>query len=187
MAGFKGFFKIKKLYDPRDYNSYIVTKDVIDFTVNVLREYGTKKMPEEGLVYWAGKVNDNNFEVIAAVAPKTEATRYGFKTSNTSNARFVEFICDNDLQYIAQVHSHPGTIVDHSIIDNEETAFRSEGLVSIVVPLFGSRGMTPLTVCGIHRFIDGKFPRLANKYIKRHFDIIKNNNYSALLKDLRYE
>jgi len=187
MAGFKSFFTRKKPYDPRDGNNYTITQDVIAFTVEVLKEYGAKKMAEEGLVYWAGKVNDNNFEITAAVAPKTEATRYGFKTSNASNAKFVEFICDNDLQYIAQVHSHPGKMVDHSIIDNEETAFRSEGLVSIVVPLFGSTGMTPLTVCGIHRFTSGKFPRLGNKYIKRHFDIIKNNSYSALLKDLRYE
>jgi hypothetical protein len=187
MAGFKRFFTRKKQYDPRDSSSYTVTQDVIDFTVDVLREYGAKKMSEEGLVYWAGNGNGGNFEITAAVAPKTEATRYGFKTSNTSNARFVEFICDNDLLYIAQVHSHPGTMVDHSIVDNEETAFRSEGLISIVVPVFGRKGMLPLTVCGIHRFAAGKFPRLGNRYIRRHFNIIKVNNNPSLLKDLRYE
>jgi hypothetical protein len=187
MVGLNKYFKRKRRAHPNDSKQYIITQEVIDFTVKVLAEYGAKKYPEEGLIYWAGKIHGSTFEIISAVAPKTTSTRYGFETSNASNARFVEFICDNDLQYIAQVHSHPGKWVDHSIVDDEQTAFRSEGLVSIVVPVFGSTGMIPLSICGFHRYTNGQFVRLANSYIKEHFEITSNNNFSSLIKDFRHE
>ncbi len=182
---YKWFFRRPKRYNPKDAIQYVVTKDVIDYTVKILREYGSRKYKAEGLVYWAGEVQDDVIIINAAVAPQTDSSRYGIETTNESNARFVEFICGHGFEYIAQVHSHPGTWVDHSGVDNEETAFRSEGLVSIVVPSFGKNGMLPLTNCGIHRFTKGKFIRLHAKYIKTHFRV--NTDINSIIKDLRNE
>lgn len=187
MAGYKWFFKHPQKYNPKDEIRYVVTTEVIDYTINILREYGTRKCPAEGLVYWAGEINSDTINITAAIAPETDSSRHGIRTSNESNARFVEFICDHGLEYIAQVHSHPGTWVDHSTVDNEETAFRSEGLISIVVPNFGKDGMLPLTNCGMHRFNKGKFIRLNNKYIKKHFSMTKYQTDKSLFKDLRNE
>jgi hypothetical protein len=187
MAGYKWFSKRPVRYNPPDGIQYLITKEVIDYTVQILQEYGRGKDAAEGVVYWAGSVNGDVRNITAAIAPKTDSSRYGINTSNESNAKFVEFICDYDLEYIAQVHSHPGTWVDHSEVDNEETAFRSEGLVSIVVPSFGENGMSPLFMCGIHRFSNGKFIRLNNKYIKKHFLVNTSNKNTSHFKDLRDE
>ena len=187
MAGSKWFFRRPKRYNPKDALKYMVTKDVIDNTIKILREYGTREHAAEGLIYWAGAVNGDVFNITAAIAPQTDSSRYGIKTSNESNARFVEFICDHGLEYIAQVHSHPGTWVDHSGVDNEETAFRSEGLVSIVVPSYGAGSMEPLTKCGIHRYSSGKFIRLNDRYIKNHFCVATSQMNNSLFKDLRNE
>lgn len=187
MAGYKWLPKRLKKFNPKDGLHYSVTKDVIDYTIKILKEYGARVYPAEGLVYWAGTVSGDIINITTAIAPQTDSSSYGIKTSNEFNARFVEFICDQGLEYFAQVHSHPGKWVNHSDVDNEETAFRSEGLVSIVVPSYGADGMLPLTMCGIHRYSNGKFIRLNEKYIKKHFSVTTRQINNSVLKDLRHE
>ena len=182
----KKWVKSRKRVTPQDKVCYYISKPVIEFTEKILCEYGNRKHKAEGLVYWAGIIDGEKYFINAAITPKTEASRYGILTTHDANASFVDFISDNDLVYIAQVHSHPSTWVDHSEVDNEETAFRSEGLISIVVPCFSENGMLPLKQCGIHRyFIDG-FKRLTIKYVQKHFKILTKSD-NVILKDLRYE
>jgi hypothetical protein len=166
---------------------YVIDPKIIDFTTKVLSEYGKLHPSAEGLVYWSGKVNGTTCNIISAFAPRVEASRYGIYTTHESNAQFVEYICDHDLKYISQVHSHPSEWVNHSRVDDEETAFRSEGLLSVVVPSFAAVGMLPLTSCGIHRFNGGKFRRVSSKYIKKHFFIKSEEALPPVIKDFRYE
>lgn len=172
-------------YSPKDKLVYKVDKAVIDFTSNILQEYGKLPQAAEGVVYWAGKVKGGEFIVSAAFAPAVTASRYGFLTDHYSNGLFTEFICDNDLVYIAQVHSHPGIWVDHSGIDDRETAFRSEGLLSLVVPNYGNNGMLPFKYCGIHRYHNSNFDRLSDRYISKHFTNIHLPATQIILKDAR--
>jgi hypothetical protein len=176
----------KKRVTPKDNLCYYVSKSVIEFTEKVLREYGNREPKAEGLVYWAGTIDGEKYFVNAAIAPRTEASRYGILTTHNANARFVDFISDNDLVYIAQVHSHPSTWVDHSDVDNKETAFRSEGLVSVVVPSFSEDGMLPFKRCGIHRYFPDGFKRLTSTYVLKHFKLLAKPS-KVILKDLRYE
>lgn len=180
----KWFYKAPRV-TPGDEWVYNIDKRVIEYTVSILQEYSQRIPAEEGVVYWAGTVNGNQYSITAAIAPQVSASRYGFLTDHASNAEFVEFINDNDLVYISQVHSHPEGWVDHSPIDDECTAFRSEGLLSVVVPCFGRKGMMPLLVNGIHRYHLRKFTRLSNGYVKKHFKLMITTN-PVILKDFRY-
>lgn len=177
--------KAKTGINPLDQWIYRISNGVIPFTVQVLQEYGKGKKPCEGVVYWSGKrLNDLELLIDCAVAPRIKARQYHFQVDHHANAAFVDFINDNDRIYISQVHSHPGTFVDHSDVDDNESAFRSEGLVSIVVPFYGRRGMIPLTECGVHRYQQNEFFRLADDYVAQHF-LINNEDCSLLLKNLR--
>ncbi|MFD0940191.1 hypothetical protein [Pedobacter boryungensis] len=183
---FNWFRKPKGFY-PKDVKKYIVDVQVIEFTERVLREYGNKKPSCEGLIYWAGHVQNNIHYITHAIAPKTQASRYGIQTSHNSNALVVEYLCDNDLVYISQVHTHPGKWVDHSDVDNEETAFRSEGFLSVVVPLFSKNGILPWEQCGVHLYHGSEFKRLANRYLSKRFSVKKINQNKVEFKDFRYE
>lgn len=152
---------------PADQVQYIVDKRVIRFTEKILRIYGQDE--SEGLVYWAGTREGDRLIIDTAFAPKVEATRYGFHTTHLTNGHYVETINEMDRVHIAQVHSHPGSWVDHSYTDDEETAFRKTGLVSVVVPRFGSKSMVPFKRCGIHRYDNDKFERLSDGYVSAHF------------------
>jgi hypothetical protein len=183
----KRWWKRSKPVNPKDNINYLIHPAVVEFTVNILREYGARNPSAEGLVYWSGTIRNNKCLVVSAVAPKVQATRHAINTTHESNAMFVEYIREHKLQYISQVHSHPGEWVDHSDVDNTKAAFRSEGLVSIVVPSFGKIGMLPFTKCGVHRYMKGNFSRLGNSYIKKHFKLIGDASIKPLLKDFRNE
>lgn len=160
---------------------------VISFTERILQEYGKREPSCEGLIYWAGKIQGNLYLITHAIAPKTKASRHGILTSHDSNARVVEYLCDNELVYISQVHTHPGIWVDHSEVDNEETAFRSEGFLSIVVPCFSRKGILPWKQCGVHLYTNSKFERLGEKYVNAKFSVKAINKQKVEFKDFRHE
>jgi hypothetical protein len=184
---FKRLFNKPKGFYPRDNNQYIIDSQVMAFTDQILKDYGNKKPSCEGLVYWAGKVENNKHYITHAVAPKIKASRRDIYTTHESNGVVVEYLCDNDLVYIAQVHSHPGDWVEHSEVDNEETAFRSEGLVSIVVPVFSNRGILPWSQCGFHLFTAYAFKFLSTRYVNKRFNVRKLNKETMNFKDFRNE
>jgi hypothetical protein len=184
---FKRWFKKPKGYYPSNSNQYLIDTQVITFTDQVLKDYGSKNPSCEGLVYWAGRVEGNKYYITHGVAPKIKASRRDIYTTHESNAAVVEYLCDNELVYIAQVHSHPGDWVEHSEVDNEETAFRSEGLVSIVVPVFSTRSILPWSQCGFHLYTDGAFEFLSTKYVNKRFSVRKLNKEAINFKDFRNE
>jgi Prokaryotic homologs of the JAB domain len=157
---------------PQDKLKYLISESVIRDTERVLAEYGSRRPSCEGLVYWAGIRKDNQVIVTTCIAPATDASRYNIGIDHVSNFHVVNALYANKLVHLGQVHSHPGTWIDHSDTDDEYAAFKIEGLLSLVVPNFCEEGMMPLTECGVHRFNNGEFHRLSDQYTKEHFEII---------------
>ena len=175
----------KRLHSPKDNLLYILPSEVISHTERILSEYGRKKPPHEGLVYWGGKREGERITVSIFIAPKTVSDYGRVSTSPRSNFDVVRLLNKHNGIQVAQVHSHPGTWVDHSFGDDDLAAFKVNGLVSIVVPRYCHRGMMPLSSCGIHRYTNGEFIRLTPDYVKSHFRI--ENSISPVLEDLRHE
>ena len=76
------------------------------------------------------------------------------------------------LEFIAQVHSHPGTYADHSTGDSQGALMPFEGFVSVVVPNYGRSAIWPLCRCGVHRFEGGKFRRLSLDEVDQMFHVV---------------
>ena len=182
------FFKVmppKRLHSPRDNLSYVVPSEAVSRTERILREYGKRIPPHEGLVYWGGRKEGDRVTVSILVAPKT-ASDYGrVSTSPRSNFDVVRLLNRYNGIQVAQVHSHPGNWVDHSPGDDDWAAFKVNGLLSIVIPRYCCKGMMPLTSCGVHRYANGEFIRLSPDYIKAHFMI--ENSEMLVFEDLRHE
>jgi len=178
------FSKKEKKVVPESATFYVIPEEVINYTLQVLKGYGSLPEPAEGVVYWAGTIDSDKRIISAVVVPQIIPSRYGFSTSHDTNAKFVEFIRSQGLVYLCQVHSHPGSNVNHSTTDDKETAFRREGLISIVIPSFGNVGMKPFTICGVHIFTKGSFFRIKNAYVKKHFKVPQLNS-PIITKDLR--
>lgn len=176
----KKWWHPKRRVNSKDTIRYSVASEVIEFTERVLKEYA----PHEGIVYWAGIIDNNVVNVSMAIAPKSKTHEGQFIVDHLSNAQVILCLHEHHKSHIGQVHSHPGSWVDHSGLDDKQAAFKKEGLLSLVVPFYGKDGMLPLTSCGVHRFKKKTFERLANKYVTSHFHIV--SSHSSILIDLRY-
>lgn len=169
--------KFLKFFKKNNGIKYILSDQVIQKTTDVLQEYASIETSHEGLVYWCGSITSREAKITAVIAPKTSSNYGRVSTSHSSNFEFIKELNKRGLVYIAQVHSHPTDWVDHSDGDNYWAPFRSEGLVSIVVPNFGTTGMIPLQKCGVHRFENGSFHRLSNKDVKQSFKIHSKKDF----------
>ena len=119
------------------------------------------RRPSEGVVYWFGMELGPRAVVTTLVVPDADTTEGSVITSAAANADVVRRMVGTPLIYLGQAHSHPGSSVMHSSVDDTETFARFEGALSIVVPWFGRYGLD-LNTCGVHRHLGGRFRSVRN-------------------------
>ena len=137
-----------------------VTDIVLAQTLQSLQSFGDLEGPHEGIVYWAGRATPSEWIVTTVIVPEAVTTWGSFRTSAAANARVVALLATADLVLLAQVHSHPEKIVDHSGGDDRDALMPYEDMLSIIVPNYGRTILWPLSQCGVHRFEHGRFRRL---------------------------
>lgn len=120
---------------------------------------------EEAIAYWAGVKSSDAWVVTTLLVPAALTTFGSFEVSPAGNAEVISFLSANGLRLIGQLHTHPGRSVGHSWGDEAGAAHAHENFLSIVIPHFGARGIEPLKKCGVHRFENGEFRRLARAEI----------------------
>lgn len=162
---------------PIDTKKYFISEGVIEFTNMVLSEYGSLIPPNEGFVYWAGKINNDKIIVNSAFAPDTISSIGSVEIKPKSNFDFVLFLSKHKLNHIANIHSHSGSWVGHSTGDDLMVPFKKPGLLSIVVPYYGTKERLFLLHCGIHRFDKDIFSQLSNKYKRNKFKSIQIESF----------
>jgi hypothetical protein len=72
---------------------------------------------------------------------------------------------------LGQAHSHPGSYVRHSDVDDRDTFAQFPGALSVVVPYFGWYG-ADLAWCGVHRHLDGGFRRINADRVGEHLVVL---------------
>ena len=72
---------------------------------------------------------------------------------------------------LAQIHTHPGTWVEHSEHDDERAYSQRAGALSIVVPNYG-RGGVVLEDCGLHVREEGEWRMLSLEEYDSYLRII---------------
>jgi hypothetical protein len=118
------------------------------------------------------------------VAPRANTDFGRVEVSHDANFEFIKALSAKKYVQIAQVHTHPSSWVGHSLGDSRYAAFKINGLLSIVVPVYGKKGMLPLDKrCGVHRFDESEFVRLPRKYVATRFHVLENEK--SEIKDLR--
>ncbi|MFN8592029.1 MAG: hypothetical protein U0031_11275 [Thermomicrobiales bacterium] len=126
-----------------------------------MASYGTPVEPHEGIAYWAGVATTEAWIVTTVIAPDAITTPGSYRTSAVGNARVIQAINQHHLQLLAQVHGHPEAWVGHSAGDDTGAFMPYAGFYSIVVPIYGQRGLLPLSRCGVHRYDGDRFVQLS--------------------------
>jgi proteasome lid subunit RPN8/RPN11 len=166
------WFRLSRSHDSGPTPSIWLSTGLLDHTTAVLRASGGDQEAHEGIAYWAGHRAGDDAFVTTCIAPAATTTWGSFDTSARANARVVMYLANAGLELIGQVHSHPGRSVEHSDGDDERALMPYEGFLSIVVPYYASRGMRPLTTCGIHVFENSRFRRLGPSDVEARFRVV---------------
>ena len=162
---------------------YFIEENVIQNTEWVLKDYGLMNPSHEGFLYWGGTITKDKTVIDTVIAPDCNSASLRISTDHRANADVVINLVKRQRVHVAQVHSHPSDWVDHSDGDNEWASFKIKGLLSIVVPHYGLKGILPFNACGIHYYNGQKFIRLTKRQIRKKFKTINNKN--AIYIDLR--
>ncbi len=150
----------------------VIHESVIAATGRLLRESKRRMQKHEGVLYWAGRDLGLEWLVTTCIAPSAVTGPGSFRVSAEANARVVMLLNKLGLVLLAQVHSHPGTLIAHSEGDDRGAFMPFEGMVSIVVPNYGRLDPWPLTKCGVHRAVDGAFRQLSAIEIDQTFRVL---------------
>lgn len=177
------WFKPAKRHSPNDGLIYKFSHNSIQAIDKVLDQYRYVNPSNEGIVYLAGQQLGEIVKVSAILAPETVSSEGRVTIPSESNFHVVKALSKHKLIHLGQVHSHPGSWVDHSSGDDQWASFKRTGLLSIVVPNYGIDGMLPFHMCGVHRFQDNEFIRLSKKYILKHFVVEQGESLFIDLRD----
>jgi hypothetical protein len=162
----------RQLTPPTSSPIVYLPEDVATSTAQLIASYGDSEVPHEGIAYWAG-VSAQGVQVITTVlAPEATTTKGSYRTSVVANAMVIATANRLKLQILAQIHGHPRSRVDHSVGDDNGAFMPYTGFYSLVVPHYGRQGMLPLHMCGIHRYEDGGFVRLAPDETEHTFVLV---------------
>lgn len=109
----------------------------------------------EAVALWVGVVRENTFEVRETLIPKQTphrtATGILFTVSPEELHRINVWLHQNEMQIIAQLHSHPEEAY-HSELDDDLPLATTIGCLSLVIPNF-ARDPFSLRRCAIYRLI----------------------------------
>lgn len=151
----------------------ILSKEHLTRAYNFLKDTGLQGA--EGICLFGGKMVDNSFFVKVIIIPRQTGyiMEQGLMYAVDSDEllRLSLWLYENDMQLIAQIHSHP-TVAYHSEADNRFPIVDSIGGVSIVVPNFAT-GNISLNEAAIYRLsINKSWERLSEKEVNSLFKIV---------------
>lgn len=106
----------------------------------------------ESCVFWYGLRDGIDGIVTAVRAPAQRSTRFNYHVSEAALSRMAATIPD-ELRPLAQIHSHPGSHVEHSPYDDEMVASRRA--LSLVFPHYGRAASVWPGRIGVHEWQEG--------------------------------
>jgi hypothetical protein len=153
-------------------DSIILTQANLEKAFKLLRYAGSKGV--EGICLFAGKINDTTFIVEETIIPsqKSYILEQGLMYSVDSEElhRLNIWLYQNEMQLIAQIHSHPGEAY-HSLADDRYPIVDAFGGISIVVPYFAVGEVSLLNTAVYRLSLNRTWDKLSIEEVKSLFKL----------------
>lgn len=150
-----------------------ISSDTVREIYDVLRwqsSDGQSMDGNEGLVFLAGR-QDQSFTCYSTIVVPQVRNTYGSVYVDAKDfGKCAKRARRDNLQILAQLHSHPGDCCHHSDGDDKLIILPFEGMLSIVVPHYGHYDL-PLQQCGIHQHHKGSWYLCTDESVARQFYI----------------
>ena len=141
--------------------------DLLEHSIAVMRPHGARG--NEGLALWFGSGDDYHVHithVVEVFGPGFFTAPHFMSLSMRAMTVLTEFAEKQGVFLAGQIHSHPGSFVDLSELD-EVHGIRTPDYLSIVCPYYAQRRIAGLHECGVHVFERDRYRRLAADEIER--------------------
>ena len=148
---------------------FVVTEALIHVTRRALMEFrdaDAYSVRHEGLVFWGGLELDGTTLLTTAIVPDSDHSSSRVFVSEAAVGAAARFLRQHGLGLLCQVHSHPGRDAQHSDGDDELIILPFEGMLSIVVPYFGS-GFKSLLDAQVHQYQGGKWVLCSRRSVQQ--------------------
>ena len=156
----------------RDVQEVLLPRDVLEATVEVLREFGRHGL--EGLVLWFGEIAAGRATVREHFLPDQRSygsdDGAGYVVGGATLLEINRYLSERRLRLLAQVHSHPSEAY-HSRADDEYAIVTTEGGFSIVLPDF-AQGPPSLSCAAVFRQIDGEWKQMSTAEVDSVFTLV---------------
>lgn len=129
----------------------------------------------EGIALLAGREVGGTVLLTTALFPEADHRKAYVRTSDQAFADASRAARTHGLGILGQVHSHPGASAIHSTGDDLMVRPRFDGMLSIVVPHYGSYGMRPLAMLGVHQFVEGRWQLATPESVRHGFTVLPNS------------
>lgn len=155
-----------------------VPTSALQSTIALLRRAG----PCESGVFWYGPRSAEGHGLVEAViAPRQAMSRGNYHVSPAAMSAMVGLLPEYSWKPLAQIHSHPGSGVEHSRYDDEMVA--STRALSIVFPFYGRwTGVWPHGV-GVHEHQNNYWYLLSADHGAHRIELVAEAH--AMTEDLR--
>jgi len=113
-----------------------------------------RKLRQEAACFWYGTRDQAGNGVVEALVVPAQSNRRGnYHVSAEAMGEVASRTRPLGWKNLAQVHTHPGSNVEHSRYDDENASSRRA--LSVVFPFYGNWGLSWPTGVGVHECQDG--------------------------------
>ena len=148
---------------PYVWNGQVLSVSVsaVEATLRMLHRFG----PREACAFWYGDRASDGGQVQAVLAPRQHMERTWYDVRPQAMSEMAEVLRDTDWRPLAQIHSHPGPWVEHSLYDDRMVS--TKRALSLVIPNYGRwRGPWPIGMA-VHEYAGGYWHMLTDTVAAR--------------------
>ena len=135
----------------------LVQKELVQKTYEVFAKHGARG--NEAVAYWYGAECEGGCAdaVLSVAAPNARCTPYNYSVDREEMARVGREMASRHMVSLAQLHTHPGDVTEHSEYDDENAISRRNGFLSLVAPRYGMAGAAMLEGVTVHEAWKGQW------------------------------
>jgi hypothetical protein len=151
---------------------FLVYEPVLDLLDRILPSFRGPEGLHEGIAFLCGLELGDATVFTTAVVPEADHGAGHVRCDEMQMLAVSSTARSLDLGVLAQVHSHPGALTEHSPGDDRMIYMPFEGMLSIVCPNYGQFGIRPLDSLGVHQFQYGRWILAERRSVAERVKII---------------
>lgn len=137
----------------------------------------------ESCCFWYGTVSEKGRGRVQAIVIPTQRNSWGnYHVRSEAMAAISGATRRLGFRNLAQIHTHPGRLVEHSSYDDQMA--NSRQALSLVLPNYGVSRCAWSAEVGVHEFQEGYWYRLSTEHASRRIAVVSNYGPIQIL-DLR--